>query len=56
MVAEQVSYEGRQGYIRYPWSPVIGGGVGADTLGALGNQVGSLVMGGEGYSRTLVLL
>lgn len=55
-MAEQVSYDGRQGYIRYLCSPVIGVGVGADTVGSMGNPVGSLVMGGEGYSRTLVLL
>ena len=34
----------------------MGGGAGEDILGSMGNPVRSLVMGGEGYSRTLVLL
>ena len=55
-MADQVSCDGGQGYIRSLWSPVIGVGVGADTVGSMGNPVGSRVMGGEGYGRTLVLL
>ena len=38
-MAELVSYDGQQGYISYLWAPVMGGGVGEDTLGSMGNII-----------------